>query len=137
MSTSYTINAKLGKPAVADTGWGPIITGDLDALDALAPVGGLAVTAHEQPSSSLNVDVAAGKYVKRDWTVGTYAGISGYTLPSGSVKALYLDATASYALTAGSTYPSTQHVRLTTVTTGASTVTSIVDDRVGPIVVGT
>ena len=137
MSTSYTTNTKLGKPAVSDTGWGPVLTGDFDALDALAPVGGLAVTAHEQPSGSLRVDVAPGRYVKRDWTVGAYAGVSGYTLPPGSVKALYLDATASYVLTAGSAYPTTQHVRLATVTTGAGTVTSIVDDRVGPIVVGT
>jgi len=137
MSTSYTTNVKLAMPAIGDTGWSTPLNGNCTTLDALGPVGGLLVTTHEQPSGSLKVDVAAGKYVKRDWTVGSYAGISGYTLPSGSVKALYLDATASYALTAGSAYPSTQHVRLATVTTGASTVTSVVDDRVGPIVVGT
>jgi hypothetical protein len=137
MATSYTINTKLGKPAVSDTGWGPVLTGDLDALDALLPVGGLAVTTHEQPSATLKIDIAAGSYVTRSWTVGTYAGVSGYTLtPSGTIV-LYLDATASYALTTGSAYPSTQHVRLATVVTGSSTITSITDNRVGPIVVGT
>ena len=46
MSTSYTSKAKLAKPALGDTGWSVPVNGNADALDALAPVGGLAVTTH-------------------------------------------------------------------------------------------
>ena len=61
MSTTYTTNTNLGKPALGDTGWSTPLNSNCDALDALAPVGGLAVALHEVPSASLNVKVAAGK----------------------------------------------------------------------------
>src|SRR5262249_100184 len=71
MSNTYTPSIKLAQPALGDTGWSVPVNSNCATLDALAPVGGLAVTTHEQPSSSLKVDVAAGSYVKQDGTIGT------------------------------------------------------------------
>jgi hypothetical protein len=129
MSTTYSANIKLGEPGIGDTGWGAVLNSNAGILDALNPVGDLAVTTHEQPSGSLLVDVAAGNFVKPDRTVGTYAGVSGQAIPTGTTKALYLDGTNAWALTLGASYPTTPHVRLGTVVAGASTITSITDDR--------
>ncbi len=74
MSTTYTPNAKLGKPAVADRNWNVPLNANADLLDALAPVGGLCVSLAEVPSASLNVQVAAGSYQLQNGTVATYAG---------------------------------------------------------------
>jgi hypothetical protein len=129
MSTTYTANIKIGKPALADTGWSTPLNANCDTLDALAPVGGLAVTLHEVPSSTLNVAVAAGSYVQQDGTIGTYAGTSSQAITASTTKVLYLDLTASGALTVAAAYPSTAHVRLATVVAGGSTISSITDNR--------
>jgi hypothetical protein len=129
MSTTYTSNVKLGKPALGDTGWSTPLNANCDALDALGPVGGLAVTLAEVPSSSLNVKVAAGKYVQQDGTVGTYAGVATQAITASTTKVLYLDGASSWALTLGTSYPSTPHIRLATVVASTSTITSVTDDR--------
>lgn len=129
MSTTYSTNLKLAESAVGDTGWGPLVNGNWNTLDALAPVGGLAVTTNEVPSASLNVAVAAGSYVKQDGTVGTYAGATGQAITASATKVLYLDLTNSGALTIGSSYPATPHIRLATVVAGSSIISSITDNR--------
>lgn len=130
MSTTYTANAKLAKPGVGDQGWGPVLTGDLDALDALAPLGGLAVSPKEVPSATLNVAVAAGSYVNPDGSIGTYAGTASQAIPAGVTRVLYLDLASAGALTVATSYPTTPHVRLATVVTGGSNISSITDNRV-------
>jgi hypothetical protein len=137
MSTSYTTNLKLGEPAVSDTGWGPVLNTNWTTLDGLGPVGALAVTTHEQPGSTLHVDVAAGKFVDQSGSVQTYAGVSNQAIAASSTKTLYLDGTASWALVVGTSYPATPHIRLATVVTGGSTITSITDDRQCFFVAGT
>lgn len=144
MANTYTSNVKLAMPTIGDTGWSVPVNGNCTALDGVAAVGGLAVTTHEQPSSSLKVDVAAGAYVKNDRTVGTYAGtgVSPQTMTASTTAVLYLDGTAAWALTAAASYPTTAHVRLATVVTGAATITTITDNRqcfdvVGSILDGT
>jgi hypothetical protein len=129
MSTTYTPNAKLGQPALGDTGWSTPLNANSTALDGLAPVGGLCVTLHEVPSASLNVAVAAGQYVQQDGTIGTFAGSSSQAITASATKVLYLDLTASGALTVAASYPTTAHVRLATVVAGSSTITSITDNR--------
>jgi hypothetical protein len=130
MSTSFTANLKLGEPAIADTGWGPIINTDFTTLDALTPVGHLAVTPHEAPTStSLTVDVSAGFFIRQDGTPQSYAGVTGFAIPSNTTKVLYLDGTASWALTIAAAYPATAHVRLATVVAAAFVITSITDNR--------
>jgi hypothetical protein len=137
MSTTYGTNLKLGTPAYRDARWDQVMAANLAALDQLGPIAHLAATTHEQPSASLSVDVAPGRYMTRAYGVGTYAGGS-IALAASSTKVLYLDATASYALTAAASFPTSQHVRIATVTTGASAVSSIVDERVaGNLAAGT
>jgi hypothetical protein len=116
-------------PAIGDTGWAVPVNGNCTLLDALSPVGGLAVTTKEVPSASLNVSVAPGQYVQRDGTIATYAGATSQAIVAGVTRVLYLDLANSGALTVATAYPTTPHVRLATVVTGASSITSIVDNR--------
>jgi len=136
MSTVYTPNLQLGQPAAGDRTWNTPLNANCTALDALAPIGGLAVTLTEVPSASLNVRVSAGKYVQQDGTIGTYAGTASHAVAATATKVLYLDLTASGALTVAASFPSTAHVRLATVVTGSSTITSIADARVACTVIG-
>jgi hypothetical protein len=129
MANSYTTNLKLAEPALGDRSWNVALNGDLSTIDSLAPAGGLAVTTHEIPSASLNVDVAAGAFIAQDGTVGSFAGQSAFGTSSSTTSVLYLDGTSSWALTSAAGYPSTAHVRLATVATGGSSITSIADNR--------
>ncbi len=129
MSTTYTPNAKLAMPAIGDTGWAVPVNGNCTLLDALSPVGGLAVTTTEVPSASLNVAVAGGTYVKQDGTIGTFAGNPSQPVTASATRVLYLDLTNSGALTVAAAYPTTSHVRLATVAAGATSISSIADNR--------
>jgi hypothetical protein len=129
MANSYTTKIKLAEPASGDRTWNVPLNSNFSTIDALAPAGGLLVTTHEQPSSSLLVDIAAGNFVAQDGSVGGYNGTSGQAIGASSTKVLYLDGTNSWALTIASTYPGTPHVRLATVVTTGSTISSITDNR--------
>jgi hypothetical protein len=137
MTTAYTPNIHLGQPATGDRSWGTPLNANATSLDGLAPIGGLNVTLHEVPSASLNVAVSAGNYLKQDGTVGSYGGTASQAITLSSTKVLYLDLTASGALTVAASFPSTAHVRLATVATGSATVSSITDARVVCNVIGT
>lgn len=130
MSSSYTTNVALAKPAFNDRGWNTTLNTNLDSIDALAAVGPLAVATKENPSTSLNVKVAAGVYRKSDDTVATYAGTSSFGCAASSANYLYL--TDAGVLTASTTgFPaSTNVVRLATVVAGTGSITSITDGRV-------
>jgi len=134
MSTSYTTNLKLAKPGLGDRGWAALRDGNVDKIDALSPVGGLCVTANEVPSITLSVRVAAGKFQKADGTVGTYGGGT-IAVTSGQTSVLYLDGSGN--LNAGTAYPATSHIRLATVVAGSTNITSVTDDRVVCVVLGT
>lgn len=136
MATTYTTNAHLGKPAVGDTGFSPIILGDFDALDAMSPIGGLVVVTKETPSTTLNVSVAAGNFIAQDGSVNAYAGTATQAIPTATTRKLFLDGTASWALTVAASYPATPHVRLATVVAGATTITSVTDERMTACVAG-
>jgi hypothetical protein len=137
MSTTYTPNAQLGQPASGDRNWNTPLNANCTQLDGLTTVGHLCVTTTEVPSASLNVKIAAGAFIKQDGTIGTYAGISSTSLSATATTVLYLDGTASFALATGSSYPATPHVRLATVATGSSAITSIADNRKCYTVAGT
>lgn len=129
MSTTYTPNAKLGQPALGDTGWNTPINANATQLDGLNPVGDLCVTLHEVPSTTLDVAVASGVVLAQDGTTVTYAGSASQAITASSTKVLYLDGTASWALTVAASYPTTPHVKLATVVAGTSTITSVTDNR--------
>ncbi len=129
MSNTYTPNTKLAMPALGDTGWSVPVNGNAAALDALAPVGGLAVTTREVPSASLSVAVAPGTFVLPGGVVAQYAGSAGFAVAASSTVVLYLDGTNAWSLTSAAAYPATPHVQLATVVSGAAAITSIADGR--------
>ena len=127
MATTFTANKKLGQPATADRGWdGPLNTNasllDTDAL------GGLCVTLHEVPSTTLNVAVSAGSFRNAAGQIVTYAGSASTAMTTASTNYIYL--TDSGTLTVNTTgFPAGNIVRLATVVAGATTITSITDAR--------
>jgi hypothetical protein len=129
VSNTYTANIGLAMPALGDRNWNTPLNANWTAIDSLGPVGNLNVRTAEHPSASLNVDVATGTFIKQDGTIGSFAGATVQPIAASSTKFLYLDGTNSWALTIGATYPTTPHVRLASVVTGSSTVTSITDQR--------
>ena len=137
MANTYTPNVQLAMPAPGDRTWNVPVNGNAQVLDALAPVGALAVVTTEVPSATLNVHVAAGSYLRQDGTIGTYAGSVSQAMTASATNYLYLDLTNSGALVVNTSgFPTTAHVRLATVVAGASTITSITDARVAFHVVG-
>lgn len=128
MATAYTPNALLAKPATADRNWDVQLNANVDILDSLAPIGGLLVTSTEVPSSSLNVRVTPGGYAKFDGGVGTFSGSNLVSLPPSGTSCLWL--TNDGVLNITSQFPTTPHVRLAQVTTGATIVQAIVDARI-------
>ncbi len=137
MANTYTTNVQLAMPATGDRTWNVSVNGNAQVLDALAPVGALAVVTTEVPSATLNVRVAAGSYLKQDGTIGTYAGSSSQSMTASVTNYLYLDLTNSGALVVNTNgFPTTAHVRLATVIAAASTITSITDVRVAFHVIG-
>lgn len=129
MSNTYTPNAKLAMPSIGDTGWAVPVNANCALIDALSPVGGLAVTTTEVPSASLNIAVAAGTYIQQDGTIGAFRGNTSEVLEASSTLVLYLDLTNSGALAVATAYPKTPHVRLATVVAGPTTISSITDNR--------
>jgi hypothetical protein len=136
MATSFTSNTKLALPAVADRNWNVPLNANTALLDSLAPVGGLCVSTAEVPSASLNVQVATGKFQKRDGTIGVFAGSTATALGANQTSMLFLSDGGTLSVST-SGYPTTSHVKLATVVTGATSVTSVADDRVVCFVVGT
>jgi hypothetical protein len=137
MANTYTPNVQLAMPAAGDRTWNVPVNANAQALDALAPVGALAVITTEVPSATLNVRVAAGNYQKQDGTIGQYAGSSSQTMTASATNHLYLDLTNSGNLVVNTTgFPTTAHVRLATVVAAVSTITGITDARVAFNVIG-
>jgi hypothetical protein len=137
MANTYTPNVQLAMPAAGDRTWNVPVNANAQALDALAPVGALAVITTEVPSATLKVRVAAGNYQKQDGTIGQYAGSSSQTMTASATNYLYLDLTNSGNLVVNTTgFPATAHVRLATVVAAVSTITSITDARVAFNVIG-
>ena len=103
----------------------------------LPPSGGFAVVTTEVPSATLNVNVAAGSYLRQDGTIGLNTGATSQPMTASASNYLYLDLTNSGALTVNTSgFPATAHVRLAVVVAGSSTITSITDARVAFSVIG-
>jgi hypothetical protein len=136
MTTTYSTNTKLGKPAVADRNWNVALNANADLLDGLTPIGGLCVTTLEVPSASLNVQVAPGCFQKRDGTLGTFAGSTSFAVGPGQASVLFLTNEGSLSVSTTG-YPTTSCVPLATVVTGSTTISSVTDNRVVCAVVGT
>jgi len=126
MADTYTSKLRLRKPGLGDRNWNQALDANSDRLDSLATVGSLAVSATETPSSSRNVQVGSGSF-RVGGSAVAYAGTSSTTIAASSTIRLWL--TEAGTLTTGASYPAYPHVRLATVTTDATKVTAITDDR--------
>lgn len=128
MSSTYTTNLNLEKPGNNDGGWDVPWRAVLDYLDALTPLGTLAVERTEVPSASLNVKVSAGSFRKADGTAVAYAGTASQAMTASSTNYVYL--TDAGVLTVNTTgFPAGNIVPLATVVAGGSTITSVTDVR--------
>ena len=134
MPTTYSANARLQKPGVADRQWDVPINANTDALDAMTAVGSLVVTTTETPSATLQVRVAAGTFIQANGTVGSFAGTSIHAVPAALTTYLWLD--GSGRLVAGPAFPTTAHLRLAHVVTGPTAVSQVVDERTQCMVAG-
>jgi hypothetical protein len=135
MVAKYTTNAQLQKPATADRYWDIPINANMDTLDSMTAIGGLVVTTTEVPSTTLKVQVSQGNFRRGDGTIGTYAGTTALAMAPSATTYLWL--TDSGSLTTGTTFPTTAHVRLAMVVTGATAISSLNDQRVQCTISGT
>jgi hypothetical protein len=127
MSTQYTINVGLGYWQLDDTNWHIPYQASMQLVDALTPVGALAVRAREIPSTSLFVAISAGHFRN---AAGAYVAYGGTTVAVAASTTSYLWLTDAGVYTTGTAWPSTGHVRLAIVAAGATTLSSITDARV-------
>ena len=128
MSTPTT-RLKLLKYDDQEFPWGPGVDTNWDILDGCGPIGGLAVALAETPSTTLRVKVNAGTAEILDGSGLAYGGTV-LTLVATATTCLWLDNAST--LQTGASYPAwtTAQGRLATVTTDATKVTGIVDDRI-------
>lgn len=129
MATTYTQRTKLAKPGPADRDWNVPLNANADALDALAPIGGLCITTLESPSATLRVQAAAGRFQRRDGTVGTFEGTSVIVLQPEAISSIYLSDSGELIVSMNG-FPATSHVPLAAVQTDRSRVTAVTDLRV-------
>jgi hypothetical protein len=126
---TFTNNLNLQIPGTAARNWDVPLNANTTALDQQAALGTLAVSLTEVPSASLNVKVSAGIYRKGDGTLVTYPGTSARAMTASALNYVYL--TDSGTLTVTTTgWPSGNIVALATVLAGASTITTINDQRI-------
>jgi hypothetical protein len=125
---TFTSNISLAEPQTGDRNWGVTMNQNLSLLDSLNAIADFNCTTVEVPSISLNIKVAAGQFTKTGGGIVTFAGAT-IAATASATSFLYLDGTASWALTVGTAYPATAHLRIATVVAGATAITSITDNR--------
>ncbi len=131
---SYTSNLHLAKPTRSEREWDIPLNSNVDILDALTAIGSLTVTPVELPSQSLQVRVSAGNYLRTDSTIALFGGANALAIPGNSHVLVWL--TEDGLLSTGTVFPSAPHLRLASVTTNATTISSISDQRVYCVVAG-
>jgi hypothetical protein len=128
LANTFTNAVQLAMPGVGDRSWSVPLNGNSQILDALNPIGDFNCTTVEVPSASLNVKTAAGQFTKTGGGIVTFAGAT-IAATASATSVIYLDGTASWALTVGTAYPATAHLRIATVVAGTTTITGITDNR--------
>ena len=134
MPTTYSANARLQKPGVADRQWDLPINANTDAIDAMTAVGSLVVTTTETPSVALKIRVAAGTFIQSNGKVGQFAGSATFAVPGSTTTYLWLDGTG--ALASGLAFPAAAHLRLAHVVAGPNSILQVVDERIQCMVAG-
>lgn len=134
VATTFSANARLQKPATSDRNWDVPINANTDALDGMTALGGLALTATETPSTTLQVRVSPGNYIRSDGSVANFPGAPAFDLPASATASLWL--TGAGVLTLGSAFPASAHLRLGHAVTDPTSVVRVVDERVQCSVAG-
>lgn len=130
MSNTYTPNLALAQPAQGDRSWNTPVNGNSTILDNLNAIGDLSVTTAQQPSTNLQVNVAAGLYLNQAGAVSAYAGNAGVSMTGGGSNYLYLTNGGTFTVsTVGWPASPTLYIPIANVVAGASTITSITDYR--------
>lgn len=135
VATTYSVNARLQKPATSDRNWDVPINANTDTLDGLTALGGLAVTITETPSTTLQVRLSPGNFIKSDGTVASCPGVPAFAIPASATTYLWL--TDADVLASGPAFPASAHLRLAHAVGGPSSVVQVVDERVQCSVAGT
>jgi hypothetical protein len=135
MADTFTANLGLrlmaygdGAPGSGTPTWDTLLNAVISALDGLGALGPLGVALTENPSTSLNIKVAAGSFRKGDGSLITYAGTSSQAMTASQPNYVYLDDVGTLHVNITGFPPNC--VRLAVVTAGASTITSIADARI-------
>jgi hypothetical protein len=131
---AFTPNLNLVLLATGTRGWGDVVNTTWTALDALAPLGALAVAAADVDpvlgtSTSLHIKVAAGTFRKSDGTSVTFAGSASTAVPASTISAVYLDDSGNLNVNPAGFPAATSLVRLATVNAGPSALVRITDQR--------
>lgn len=138
MSTSYTANCRLQMPATADRNWDVNLNANALILDGISAIADFIVTTHEQPSSSLLVDVAPGTYPNASNVSTNYARVSGLTLTGSATNYIYIIVSTGVLTVNQTGFPvGTSIIPVATVAAGPSTITGIADARMPFRPVGT
>lgn len=133
MPTSFTVTLGLPVPGLRQKGYHTIWDAN-QAMISGGMLGRLSVKVSDPsqplglPSTSLNIDIAAGEFVASDSTQVDYAGVAGHAVPDGAVTYLWLD--DSGVLGEGIAWPAaTNVVRLAIVTAAGGVITALQDMR--------
>jgi hypothetical protein len=116
-------------PIFGQANWSTELLAWAAMLDAQSMLGPLGVYAKEFPSTTLNVVVAAGSYLKADGTAGTYAGTASRAMTASSTNTVYLTDAGTLTVNTSGIPAGVNCVPLATVTTDGSTVTGVADLR--------
>jgi hypothetical protein len=135
VATTYSTNAKLQIPATSDRNWDVSINANVDALDGMSAIGGLAVTTTETPSATLHVAVSPGNFINSSGVIISFAGTPQFVVPPSSTVYLWL--TDAGVLTSGPSFPTSAHLRLAQVVSGATSLVQVIDQRIQCSVAGT
>lgn len=117
--------------AAGATGWRNYVEGLIDTIEKTPHVTNLEVRSAENPSTTRNIAVAPGRFIDSTGAVQSYAGTSAVLLSATNTHYVYL--TDAGVLTTNTTgFPTTAPIlRLAVVTTGATTIASVQDMRIG------
>jgi len=126
----FTPNANIPYPAIGEGSYAALVNALFTYLDGLSAVGALAVSAKENPSTSLNVKVSAGSFRNASGTVVNYAGTASQAVTNTATNYLYLTNTGTLTVNTTGFPTATDIVTLALVTAAAGLITGVADARV-------
>jgi hypothetical protein len=125
-------NTEIPYPAELEDNWYDEWETFITEMDRMAAIAKLGVFPVERPSTTLFVRVTPGTFISSSGAAIDYAGSASFAVAASSTLRIWLDDAGT--LTSGASWPTTPHVRLATVVTGTTSVTTVTDERRPPTV---